>query len=147
VSLAVDKDGNVYAASGSEITKFDPSGAPTKFASGLVGATGGMAFNSAGELFVVTDRQSDNPAILKFNAATGTSSVAADAQNIGAANRWPGGLAFGSDGTLYIPTQIGNTILTFPANAVDATVLASTEGNPYAVAIGKTREAAKPASK
>ena len=140
ISLAVDKGGNVYVASGSEITKYDPSGAPAKFASGLVGATGGMAFNSAGELFVVNDR-TGSPTILKFDTATGASSVVADTPNIGAANRWPGGLAFGSDGTLYIPTQIGNTILALPANAVDATVFASTEGtpspNPGAIAISK----------
>ena len=107
-SLAFDGAGNLYAViPGSAphtgtIEKFTPGGISSVFASGLFISnafpSGGLAFDSAGRLYVATGGAFTDQLILRFTPA-GVSSVFA--VPLFGASFLPGGMAFDSTGNLY----------------------------------------------
>ncbi|MGA9777252.1 MAG: PEP-CTERM sorting domain-containing protein [Limisphaerales bacterium] len=102
--LAFDNAGNLYATVGSGIEKFNSSGIGTVFASSGVSAPTGMAFDSAGNLFVANN---GNQTIEEFSSL-GVGSVYA---SLGAVATY--GLACDSTGNLYVPTGNDNQIEEF----------------------------------
>lgn len=100
--IAFDSHGNLYVANsgGNSITKFDPQGNATRFASGL-NAPAGLAFDGYGNLYVANNGDST---IVKITP-DGTASVFASA---GLSK--PTGLAFDQSGNLYVANSGGSTI-------------------------------------
>jgi hypothetical protein len=131
--LAFDQNGNLYGASGDGIDRFTPSGAKTIFvpASAFAPNTGpiGLAFDSAGNLFVSTESNDTQPdTILEFD------STGAFVQTFATGLQNPRGLAFDSAGNLYVAEVPGNgygpgSILRFAPDGTE-TVVDSGLGRP-----------------
>src|SRR5208283_786645 len=79
--------------------KFTPGGLQSTFASGLTVPLG-LAFNSAGDLFVADAAPGTNGIITEFTPG-GTKSIFASGLN------YPEGLAFNSAGDLFVATEDG----------------------------------------
>jgi sugar lactone lactonase YvrE len=115
--LATDSAGDVFISSLADVDgvlpstlyKITPDGTLSSFA--LLPSSGwGLAFDSAGNLYVATADADVNGAILKF-APDGTSTTfigAADFPNSGGAG--PLGLAFDASGNLFVSTFNGNDL-------------------------------------
>jgi len=139
-ALAVDSAGNLFVTTGyrddfgfpingsGKIYKLTPNGLRTTFASGLDLPTG-LAFDSAGNLFVANVSKFINGAIYKFTPAGGRTTFASGLD-------LPAGLAFDSAGNLFVANVskfINGAIYKFtPAGG--RTTFASGLTNPEAVA-------------
>jgi hypothetical protein len=130
--LAFDSMGNLFAADASDQTiyRFTPAGQRSVFVgpsafTPVQGPTG-LAFNSAGNLFVSTEGNSPNDSILEFTPAGMETTFATGLPNN------PRGLAFDSAGNLFvaeIPQTTTGDILKFTPTGVE-TVFAAGIGRP-----------------
>jgi DNA-binding beta-propeller fold protein YncE len=110
---------NEDAGSG-DITRFDTNGSPTVFATGLL-SPAGLAFDSAGNLYVATGLQLGPNAIHKFSPA------GVDLGNFATTGlHEPTGLAFDSAGNLYVANTDTSTIHKFSPTGVDLGDFATT---------------------
>jgi sugar lactone lactonase YvrE len=91
----------------------------------------GLAFNSAGDLFIANYATPNGGFIEEYDPTTQTFSRFAS----GLAN--PDGLAFDSAGDLYVANYIGGTITEFAAGSSVGTTYASGLINPNGIAIDK----------
>ena len=101
--IAFDTAGYLYVANANNgtITKFDPAGNASQFASGVsLSAPSGLAFDQFGYLYV----SNDNGQIVKISPA-GTGTVFATITGK------PAGLAFDSLGNLYVADSLNSQII------------------------------------
>jgi hypothetical protein len=113
-------------AYGSAIETFTTNGVGSVFASGLV-SPGGMAFDSAGNLFVSLAYGSK---IEEITPGGGTSTFATGASGLNV----PTGLAFDSGGNLYAASVAGNTIEEFDPSGAGNPFASSGLDEPYGLA-------------
>jgi sugar lactone lactonase YvrE len=138
--LALDSGGNLYAADGDDQTiyKFAPDGTRTIFVGPSAfgdNAPIGLAFDSAGNLFVSTEGDPGNDTILEFTPDGMESTFATGLTN-------PRGLAFDGSGFLFVaesnPAPDGD-VLKFGPGGGDPTVFASGIDLPEFLAFGPPR--------
>jgi len=100
--VAFDSKGNLFVAdpSDSKIVKITPAGVQTDFATGIIPA--GIAFDAAGNLFAIN--RASTGSILKY---TPSGAVTTFVSNLG--DGGPTGLAFDSNGNLYVSKAGNNT--------------------------------------
>lgn len=117
LSLAFDSAGDLFAAGAneysghSEIIKITPGGVRSTFATDLF-SSAGLAFNSAGDLFLV---DYSNGRILKFTP-DGTESTFASGLGGGVQ-----GLAFDSAGNLFVSDEFHSSIYEFAPDGTKST--------------------------
>jgi streptogramin lyase len=100
------------------VTKFDAGGNPTVFATTGIGIPSGLAFDSAGNLYVANETGN---AIRKFSPA------GVDLGNFATTGlNGPEGLAFDSAGNLYVANAGSNTVRRFSPAGVDLGDFATT---------------------
>jgi sugar lactone lactonase YvrE len=114
-SLAFDKSGTLYAflllpSAASNISKISPDGSVTPFASGFVDISGGMSFDTLGNLYVAagTDTESSACGIYKVSTA-GVISLVTSAVGGGLCSA-TGGLAIDKIGRLLAADAVNNVI-------------------------------------
>jgi glucose/arabinose dehydrogenase len=140
--LAFDRAGNLYAADGGDqiIYKFT-NGTKSIFVKSIAFGPNqfpvGLAFDGLGNLFVSTEGEPGNDAVLKFNS----NGMALGPFATGLTN--PRGLAFDSStGNLFVAeanaTPVGD-ILEFPSGGGPSTVFASGFGRPEFLTFGPPR--------
>lgn len=125
--LAFDAANNLYVSSaGGTITKFNPAGVGTTFASGLNQPTG-LAFDTLGNLYVANSQSST---IEEFNPA-GVQSTFASFQP-GLAD--PNGLAFDHSGNLYVSYFSSNVIEKFNSSGTGTSFASAGLNGPWGLA-------------
>ena len=122
--------------SSNTIVKFTPGGVGSVFATTILPDSYGLAFDSAGNLYVSSPvYNSGNGGIEKFTTAGVGSSFAS--------LQFPGSLAFDSAGNLYVANYGNNTIQQFSSTGTDLGVFAdSSDGlnGPLGLAFGPVPE-------
>jgi DNA-binding beta-propeller fold protein YncE len=119
--------GPIFSQQGT-IYRFDSSGTPTTFATGLA-APVGLAFDLAGNLFVANN---GNNTILKFDSSGNSTVFAAASQGLNG----PAELAFDSKGNLFVANDDGDNILKFTPSGQGSIFADATAGvsKPFGLA-------------
>ena len=124
-ALVFDGAGNLFvgnAANGGTIQKFTPGGVGSLFA---VGPTLGLAFDAAGYLYA------SHVSVIRKYASDGSSSLFTSSLLDN-----PGGLAFDSNGDLYVPNRDDSNILKFKPDGSGTVFANATNGDgPQFIAI------------
>jgi hypothetical protein len=124
--MCFDSSGNLFVSSSTNILKITPSGYTNIFATGIY--TWGLAFNSAGDLFV-SDNSSNN--IYEYTPEGARSTF------VTGLNR-PAGLAFDSQGNLFAADQGSSHIYEFTNDngilSTNPTIFASGLDFPFGLA-------------
>ena len=130
--LAFDAAGNLYEADAGSgnIFKFTTNGVQSTFASGqnLVNAEG-LAFNSAGILFVTTMGSSGTGGTGNIYTFTTNGAQSSFASGL----KWPVGMVFNSAGILFEANRASGNIYTFTTNGVQSTFVSGLS-DPFGLA-------------
>ena len=120
---------SLYAANygNSTIEKFTPAGASSLFANTFLAAPIGLAFDSAGNLYVT-----NNGSFIEKLTPGGSSSTFANTHLLGAF-----GLAFDGAGNLYAANVVGNTIAKFTPEGVGSVFASTGLNGPKGLAVDR----------